>query len=465
MIVLSANQTLTATLSTAPVTSNLVSSISYSDTGGALPGESSVTVGGNTAVTIVTAPAASVSRIVNSINIYNPDTASASVTIAKSSNGSSYTLTKTQLQPGYTLAYNSDGWYVTDTNGSLQNNFSGQLSQQSFKNRVLNGTLRWWQRGVGPLSGNSINQYLADKFKCFASGSTGTFSQQLFAVGQTAVPGNPVSWLRMVSSSVTGASSAVCVSYFSEDMTEFAGKTMTLSFWAKADTARTIAVEFGQYPGSGGSAAVTGLGVTHLALTSSWALYTVTYTFPSISGLTFSGSQLTSSTITWWLDAGSNFNTRSGSLGQQSGTVDLAMIQWEQGSVATTFDQRPEGVELSSLQRYYEKSYDPDTAPGTVTTFGYIQESMNSLANTVAHTLNSKINFKAVKRVAPTVSIYSWQTGTSAKVYDAIAGADTTYTMGSNSPGTINCTIGLTSVNTNVSQINFVYQWAADADF
>jgi hypothetical protein len=55
-----------------------------------------------------------------------------------------------------------------------------------------------------------------------------------------------------------------------------------------------------------------------------------------------------------WLDAGSAFNARTNSLGQQSGTFDIAQVQVEPGPVDTPFERRPIGTELALCQRYYE---------------------------------------------------------------------------------------------------------------
>ena len=56
-----------------------------------------------------------------------------------------------------------------------------------------------------------------------------------------------------------------------------------------------------------------------------------------------------------WFDAGSSFNARTDSLGQQSGTFDIAQVQIEPGPVATPFEQRPIGTELQLCKRYYNK--------------------------------------------------------------------------------------------------------------
>ena len=85
------------------------------------------------------------------------------------------------------------------------------------------------------------------------AGSTKTVSRQTFTVGQTDVPGNPKFWSRTVVSSVAGASNFVVKSQKIESVATLSGQTVALSFWAKADATKNMAVEFTQNFGSGGS--------------------------------------------------------------------------------------------------------------------------------------------------------------------------------------------------------------------
>ena len=55
----------------------------------------------------------------------------------------------------------------------------------------------------------------------------------------------------------------------------------------------------------------------------------------------------------FWLDAGSDWNSRAGSLGNQSGTFDFAQIQVERGSTATDFETESYSETLRKCQRYY----------------------------------------------------------------------------------------------------------------
>lgn len=242
---------------------------------------------------------------------------------------------------------------VTITNGRISILGSDLSPVQSFRNKIINGNFDIWQRGT---STSTSGTYCADRFATYMAGSTFTSSQQSFTLGQTSVPGEPTYWHRTVVSSVAGAGNYVIVTQSVESVRTLAGKTATLSFWAKADVSKNIAIEFIQYFGSGGSpsAVVTGIGVTTCALTTSWQKFTVTVAIPSISGKTLGSNNDDYLRIYFWFDGGSTFNSRTNSLGQQSGTFDIAQVQFEESSVATPFEMRPIGMEFSLCQRYFQ---------------------------------------------------------------------------------------------------------------
>jgi len=222
-----------------------------------------------------------------------------------------------------------------------------------FRNAIINGNFDHWQRGTS----FTANAYGADRWVNARTGTAATQSQQAFALGQTDVPNEPEYFARTVVSSVAGASNFSILAQRIEGVRTFAGQTVTLSFWAKADAAKNIAVEFEQFFGSGGSPStgVTGIGVTTLSLTTSWQKFTVTAALPSISGKTIGTDGNNYLAMVVWFDAGSDYNARTDTLGQQSGTFDIAQVQLEAGSVATPFERRPVGTELALCQRYYER--------------------------------------------------------------------------------------------------------------
>ena len=57
---------------------------------------------------------------------------------------------------------------------------------------------------------------------------------------------------------------------------------------------------------------------------------------------------------------------------QTSGTFKIGNVQLEAGSTATEFERRPIGVELALCQRYFQKTYDIETAPATATNLGMV---------------------------------------------------------------------------------------------
>jgi hypothetical protein len=74
---------------------------------------------------------------------------------------------------------------------------------------------------------------------------------------------------------------------------------------------------------------------------------------PSISGKTIGTSSFVQ--VGLWTSAGTDFNSRTGSLGIQNTTIDIWGVQAEAGSTATDF-QTATGTlqgELAACQRYY----------------------------------------------------------------------------------------------------------------
>jgi len=239
-----------------------------------------------------------------------------------------------------------------------QATFTNSVSQPGafmFRNKIINGNFDIWQRAT---SQSSSGYGSADRWFCGNSGTTKTASRQAFALGQTDVPGNPKYFMRHVVTSVAGASNYVILYQPIEYVSTFAGKTVTVSFWAKADSNKNIAIEFEQSFGTGGSpsSVVNTIGSQLLSLTTTWTKYTATINVPSIVNKTLGTDNNDALRLLFWFDAGSSFNSRTASLGQQSGTFDIAQVQVEEGSVATPFEQRHIGMELSLCQRYFQKS-------------------------------------------------------------------------------------------------------------
>ena len=223
------------------------------------------------------------------------------------------------------------------------------------KNAIINGNFDIWQRAT---SQTATGYGSDDRWFNILNGSTQVVSRQAFALGQTDVPNNPKYYSRTVVSSVAGVSNYAIKIQKIEGVETFAGTTATLSFWAKADANKNIAIEFAQSFGTGGtnpapSANVLGIGVTTVALTTSWVKHTVPVALPSIANKVLGTAGNDYIQLLIWMDAGSTYNARTNSLGQQSGTFEFSQVQMEAGSVATEFEPRSVGEELALCQRYY----------------------------------------------------------------------------------------------------------------
>lgn len=226
------------------------------------------------------------------------------------------------------------------------------------KNYIINGNFDFWQRGTSLANGNYTNKYLADRWSTFAFGSTVAVSQQPFTVGQSSVPNNPTYYHRTVVTSVAGANNGSWTSYKLEGVKNLSGQIVTFSIWAKADTAKNIALQIQQYFGSGGSPSSTvSVGVETLNLTTSWQHFSFTVNLPSISGKTLGTNSDDFLQISLWMESGSTNNSNTNNLGQQSGTFDIAQAQLELGSNTTSFEFVNVTEEFDRCRRYYQQYY------------------------------------------------------------------------------------------------------------
>jgi hypothetical protein len=208
-----------------------------------------------------------------------------------------------------------------------------------FRNAIINGGFDIWQRGTSATAVS--NSYTpADRWvNTFdGSSSTTTISRQSFTPGNTISGYEPEYFLRYAQTSAGSGGSFRTISQRIENVRTFAGQTVTISFWAKADSSRTVDTRIRQNFGSGGSANVDTSG-SSINLTTSWSRYSTTVTLPSISGKTVG----TSSFLDVFLFL--PLNTTQ--------TIDIWGVQLEPGTIATPFEQRPIGTELALCQRYY----------------------------------------------------------------------------------------------------------------
>lgn len=276
-----------------------------------------------------------------------------------------------------------------------------------FRNAIINGNFDVWQRGTSQVA---IGYGSADRWVNAFSGTSCLMSRQSFPLGQTDVPGEPRFFNRMAVTSVAGSNFYCILMQRIEGVRTFAGQTLTISFYARASASRSISIELEQAFGTGGtpSASVQGNGATKFSLGTSWQLISLTVTLPSIAGKTIGTNNDDYLGFYIWLDAGSSFASRTAGLGQQSGMIDIARVQVEPGGFRTPFELRPQATELELCQRYYEKSYDLDTAPGTATDTGLVGGQCLYYFSTTSYIPPApSVAYRTRKRATPNLSFWN----------------------------------------------------------
>jgi hypothetical protein len=310
---------------------------------------------------------------------------------------------------------------LTAASGVTFNDASIQTTAASgfgFKNRIINGDMRIDQRNAGgTLSLATVGGFLwaVDRFAGYVdkSGITGTVGQST-----DAPPGFVSSFAVSITTgaaSAAGDQSLIHQGIEGTNVSDLgwgtaAAQPVTLSFWVKSSIT-----------------GINGASITNSAANRCYiAAYTVnaanTWEYKSITipGDT-TGTWLTTTgmgiRVRWNIGSGASYLGTSGSWGAtyysgptgsfsttatSGASFKIAGVQLEKGSTATSFDYRPYGYELALCQRYYEKSYDYSTTPGTATSYGM------SFFTTAfgAGTYNGNIKFKIEKRAGPTMAYW-----------------------------------------------------------
>lgn len=287
---------------------------------------------------------------------------------------------------------------------------AGLLSGINGANFLYNANFEEWQSYTGAVT--TTGGYGADGWLVTSGGNTFSMTQGVVTDGTDDVFFDPsggataAQYFTIVDvTSVAGAANFTTFEQRAEDVRRLAGKTVTLSFWAKAASGTPlIGFNFYQNFGSGGSpsAQVSACNGQSVTLSTTWTKYNLTFTLTGISGKTLGTTKNTSFTFArFWLDAGTSYNTPSGTAGQASKIVSIGQVKIEEGNVATPFVQDSPTVNFAKCQRYYYKVY-PEAASKYLTDSGYAQSTTSFIG------VNK---FPVTMRIAPTALAQSGTAG------------------------------------------------------
>ena len=215
-----------------------------------------------------------------------------------------------------------------------------QVSQAISPNYIINGAFDIWQRGTSFVT-LTDDTFTADRWNTDVSGGAGTLSEEIkqvaFSVNDLEALGyGEGQYFLRWETTDSGDRSRRDLRQKIEDVRTLAGQTVTLSYYAKADSAVTITTRVRQEFNSS-----TGFSYsTTQELSTSWQRYTQTVTLGDLSGKTLGATN--------WLAV--VFDIPSG-----ASVIDIWGVQLEAGSVATPFRRNANSLqgELAACQRYY----------------------------------------------------------------------------------------------------------------
>lgn len=305
--------------------------------------------------------------------------------------------------------------------GSGTQSFNG-FGGSGFKNYIINGDMRidQWNNGA-VVNVTGAGAIVLDRFQPVALQTGKITAQQRVsgAVSMGSAPFENCLQILTVSGYSPIASDQFRVSHKIEGLNianlrfgKSTAKKITLSFWVRSS--------------------VVGLHCVSFRNSSADRSYVATYTINTANNFEYKTITINGDTSgTWIYDTGIglriDFNLASGSTyttstpnqwvsGSYTGATgvvnDIATtgnefiitgVQLEEGSIATPFENRPYGLELSLCKRYFEKSYADSVAIGTLT-----NENAYCTSNLSPYLFHSPIvNFKVPKRIQPTIVIYN----------------------------------------------------------
>ena len=300
----------------------------------------------------------------------------------------------------------------------------------SNRNLIINGAMQIAQRSASVTGITGNGYHTLDRWRT-AVNAMGTWTQ----TQSTDVPTGAgfATSLKMDCTTADGSPAAtdqvqVQLRFEGENLQQFkygtsSAESITLSFWVKATKTGLNVVSLYQDDGAKQISGAYTIGTSN-----TWEYKTITFVGNTVNAIANDNTR--GIQCGWYLGAGSNrtsgtlrttwtaYATADESPGQvnhgDSTSNDwlITGVQLEVGTVATPFEHRSFGQELSLCQRYYEKSYDQGDVPGTNTHYGAVKIGGNRETMTSSYLSGGGNTFKVTKRARPTVVVYDPNGGT-----------------------------------------------------
>lgn len=286
------------------------------------------------------------------------------------------------------------------------------------KNKIINGEMRFNQRGAATATSTAYNGYWLDRFSLYTNGG-GVYTTQRSTVAPAGF-----SWSQLLTVTTADAAIAAGDYYFLNHSIEGSNclnlnwggsnaATITLSFWVRSSIAGAYG---GALRNSANNRSYPFQYTVNTADTFEYKSVTIagdtsgTWLVSNAAGVMIdwdlgSGSTFTGTANSW---SGNNYVNSTGStawIATNGATFYITGIQFEVGPVATSYESIPYPAELELCQRYYEKSLSIDTVPGTAAGAGSASFVCSWVTNTTS--IQSYVMYQVRKRSdTPTRTTY-----------------------------------------------------------
>jgi hypothetical protein len=307
-------------------------------------------------------------------------------------------------------------------------------------NSLLNGAFDFWQRGTTTTIATGAGAYLADRW--YAAQTLGTNAVVTY---ERVTGSNDGAKYGLKLSVTTAATAAFGTTFYlaqtleNRDSLAFYGQDASMSFLVKAvGNVSQVGIQF--YYAATEIKADTAIGSEEL-----FTVNSSSFTPIKIDGQAMGVSMTAAGVVGVRLRVSA---VSTGNLYDLGNGIIVENAMMNVGATAGTFKRagRTAGDEIYMLQRFYEKSYDLDVVPGTVTVYGCVGQRCTDTNSIFSVAFQTR---KRTRAAVPTVTFYNPETGATGTWRDTTAGANRTVTENSSSGGTTGTYVNVASTVVN----------------
>lgn len=248
----------------------------------------------------------------------------------------------------------------------------GAGNASSFKNRFINGSMQVYQRNTGtPPTITTGGQFALDRWKLWANGGGGSGASYTVQQSSTAPAGFSTSMLITQTAAAPAPTGGVynCFAQYIEGYNaadlnwgSANAKSVTISFWVRSSVT-------GTYGGAVTNADQSRSYAFNYSISAANTWEQKTVTIPGDTSGTWTTDNTLGIAVFWGLGVGSTYLGVAGSWASATylsatgstnivttngATFYVTGVQFEVGTVATSFDQRAYGTELALCQRFFQ---------------------------------------------------------------------------------------------------------------